>query len=278
MLNQLHRNVVWGLRGNFLDVPTDCPQRDERLGWTGDIAVVRPVRDLPVRRRRLPPRLAARSGRRAAGRRRHGAVRRARRAEVHRAARTTFPTPDSTAIWSDAAVWVPWALWQAYGDLQVLRDQFDSMAAHVRRVETLLSADRAVGHRLPVRRLARSHRTAGRAVPTPRPTTAWWPPPASTATRHILGDTAPLLGRSEDAAHFAELAERTRAAFNEHYVHDRRHDPQRRRDRVRAGHRLRPARRDRPSSSPASGWRSWSPRAATTSRPASPARRSSPMR
>ena len=42
LLNQLHRNVVWGTRGNFLDVPTDCPQRDERLGWTGDIAVFAP--------------------------------------------------------------------------------------------------------------------------------------------------------------------------------------------------------------------------------------------
>src|SRR5690606_2361672 len=39
MVNQLQRNIVWGQRGNFLDVPTDCPQRDERLGWTGDIQV-----------------------------------------------------------------------------------------------------------------------------------------------------------------------------------------------------------------------------------------------
>ena len=43
LLNQLHRNVVWGTRGNFLDLPTDCPQRDERLGWTGDIAVFAPT-------------------------------------------------------------------------------------------------------------------------------------------------------------------------------------------------------------------------------------------
>src|SRR5206468_6807101 len=43
LLNQLHRNVVWGARGNFLDVPTDCPQRDERLGWTGDLAVFAPT-------------------------------------------------------------------------------------------------------------------------------------------------------------------------------------------------------------------------------------------
>ena len=87
LLNQLHRNVVWGTRGNFLDVPTDCPQRDERLGWTGDIAAFAPVGRVPVRRRRLPARLAARSGRRAGGGRRHGAVRRARRPEVHRSTR-----------------------------------------------------------------------------------------------------------------------------------------------------------------------------------------------
>ena len=43
LLNKLHQNVLWGMRGNFLDVPTDCPQRDERLGWTGDIQVFAPT-------------------------------------------------------------------------------------------------------------------------------------------------------------------------------------------------------------------------------------------
>lgn len=38
-INRLHENVVWGMRGNFVSVPTDCPQRDERMGWTGDIQV-----------------------------------------------------------------------------------------------------------------------------------------------------------------------------------------------------------------------------------------------
>jgi alpha-L-rhamnosidase len=39
MINQLQHNIQWGQKGNFLDVPTDCPQRDERLGWTGDAQV-----------------------------------------------------------------------------------------------------------------------------------------------------------------------------------------------------------------------------------------------
>ncbi len=48
LINRLHENVVWSMRGNFLDVPTDCPQRDERLGWTGDIQVFAPDRLLSL--------------------------------------------------------------------------------------------------------------------------------------------------------------------------------------------------------------------------------------
>ena len=58
MLNQLHRNVVWGQRGNFVDVPTDCPQRDERLGWTGDLAVFAPTAAFLFDVQRVPARLA----------------------------------------------------------------------------------------------------------------------------------------------------------------------------------------------------------------------------
>ena len=59
LLNQFHENVVWGMRGNFLDVPTDCPQRDERLGWTGDIAAFAPTAAFLYDVDALPPRLAA---------------------------------------------------------------------------------------------------------------------------------------------------------------------------------------------------------------------------
>ncbi len=138
LLNQLHRNVVWGTLGNFLDVPTDCPQRDERLGWTGDIAAFAPtaaylfdvdgflrdwLRDLAAEQSAADGMVAY-------------VIPDVLKYVKHP---SSFPTPDSTAVWSDAAVWVPWALWQAYGDAQVLIDQYDSMSAHVRRVETKLS-------------------------------------------------------------------------------------------------------------------------------------------
>ena len=110
LLNQLHSNVVWGFRGNALDLPTDCPQRDERLGWTGDLAVFAPtaaylydvrtfladwLQDLIVEQRAadgvvplvVPDPLTIQGE----GMSRSGPF----------------------AIWGDACVWVPWALWQA---------------------------------------------------------------------------------------------------------------------------------------------------------------------
>ena len=89
LINQLLRNIVWGQKGNFLDVPTDCPQRDERMGWTGDAQVFAPTAALNMdvagfftkwlgdvaadqyRRRRRAPRRPQRAARqRRAGRRR----------------------------------------------------------------------------------------------------------------------------------------------------------------------------------------------------------------
>ena len=275
LLNQLHRNVVWGLRGNFLDVPTDCPQRDERLGWTGDIAVFAPTAaflydvdgflrdwlvDLGLEQRAqdgLVPFV----------------VPDVLKYEEHP---TEFPAPETAAIWSDAAVWVPWALWQAYGDPAVLADQYDSMAAHVPRVESLLSPERPVGHRLPVRRLARPAGAAGPAVRGPARTTASSPRPASTGRARIVAEAAALLGHDADAVRFAALADRTRAAFTSHYVQRRRHASPATRHRLRAGDRLRPARRRRASSGGRPARRARRRERLPRRAPASPGRRSSP--
>ncbi|MDZ8171205.1 alpha-L-rhamnosidase [Microbacterium xanthum] len=140
-LNRLHQNIVWGARGNFVDIPTDCPQRDERMGWTGDIAVFAPTAaylydvrtfledwlvDLVLEQADaggvvplVVPDILKRT--------------------VSPADRLPYGNP--VALWSDAAVWVPWALWEAYGELVTLEASFDSMAAHCRQVERRLSAD-----------------------------------------------------------------------------------------------------------------------------------------
>lgn len=121
LLNQLQSNIVWGQRGNFLDVPTDCPQRDERLGWTGDAQVfirtaafnfgVAPfftkwLRDLK------------------ADQREDGSV-------PFVIPHVLGETDYGSAAWGDAAVVCPWTVYLCYGDKQVLEEQYDSMKAWV---------------------------------------------------------------------------------------------------------------------------------------------------
>ncbi|WP_255954942.1 alpha-L-rhamnosidase [Streptomyces odontomachi] len=217
LLNQLHRNVVWGLKGNFLDVPTDCPQRDERLGWTGDIAVFAPtaaflydvdallrdwLRDLVVEQEA------------------HGFVPFVIPDALKYVPEAThFPDPEATAVWSDAAVWVPWALWWAHGDRTVLDAQYDSMAAHVRRAASLLS---------PTGLWDRGFQFGDWLDPTAPPDDPARakadPGVVATAclyrSARTVAEAATLTGRADDAAGFAALADRLRTAFRRHYVRD----------------------------------------------------------
>ena len=216
LLNQLHRNVVWGLRGNFLDVPTDCPQRDERLGWTGDIAVFAPTAtflyDVDGFLRDWLADLAAEQ--RAAGGRVPWVV---PDVLAHTWLPSYFLTPETTAIWGDAAVWVPWALWEAYGNPAVLSESFGSMSAHIDHVQTLLS-DTGLWDRG-----FQFGDWLDPTAPPDRPDLAKTDPGVvATAslyrTASIAADAAQILGRDEDGQRFTALAARTRAAFNRHYV------------------------------------------------------------
>ncbi|WP_306214322.1 family 78 glycoside hydrolase catalytic domain, partial [Actinoplanes sp. RD1] len=216
LLNQLHRNVVRSARGNFLDLPTDCPQRNERLGWTGDIAVFAPsaayLFDVSGFLADWLADLAAEQ--RAAGGLVPFVVPDILKYQPHP---PDFPDPDSTAFWSDAAVWVPWALWQAYGERGVLEQQYPSMTAHVRRVRTLLSptgvwdASFQFGDWLDP------------DAPPDAPAKAKADPGVvATAAYHrsltLVAETAALLGRTGDAAEFRDQARQVRAAFNREYV------------------------------------------------------------
>ncbi len=116
LLNQLFSNIVWGQRSNFLDLPTDCPQRDERLGWTGDAQVfVRTASyfyDVEKFFKKWLRDLAA--DQRESG-------------EVGQVIPDVMPTAPGSAAWGDAAVICPWTIYQTYGDTEVLADQFASM-------------------------------------------------------------------------------------------------------------------------------------------------------
>lgn len=125
MINKLHENTVWSMRGNFLSIPTDCPQRDERLGWTGDIQVFGPsanflydtcgmlsswLQDVASEQAThdgippfvVPNILASDEGDGSWG---------------------NFPQ----AVWDDVVVLLPWSLYRAFGDVQILKRQYPSM-------------------------------------------------------------------------------------------------------------------------------------------------------
>jgi len=135
LLNILHDNVVWGMRGNFVDIPTDCPQRDERVGWTGDIQVFAPtasflfdcsgmltswLRDVALEQ--LPD----------------GTV--PWYVPVIPAHKTWTPVRPG-AVWGDVAVLAPWTLYERFGDIQILEHQFDSARAWVDLVDSLAGED-----------------------------------------------------------------------------------------------------------------------------------------
>lgn len=116
MLNQLHHNITWGQRGNFLSVPTDTPARDERLGWTGDINVFSPTAAYTMESARFLSKwlVDLRDSRTSAG-------------AFTDVAPVVGTLGSGTAGWGDAGVTVPWALYQAYGDRQVLADAWPSV-------------------------------------------------------------------------------------------------------------------------------------------------------
>ena len=216
LVNQLHRNIVWGLKGNFLDLPTDCPQRDERLGWTGDIAVFAPTAAFlyDVKGFLQDWLLDLAAEQKAAG----GLV----PITVPDALKycpqpPEFPEPESSAIWSEASVWVPWALWEAYGDDTVLKNQYESMTSHTRRVEGLLS---------PAGLWDEGFQFGDWLDPDAAPDQPWAAKAdtgvVATAclyrTASITARTAALLGHDADADEFGRLAERVKEAFNTHYV------------------------------------------------------------
>ena len=135
-LNRLFSNIVWGQRGNFLDVPTDCPQRDERLGWTGDAQVfIRTASYLYDTEQFFRKWLRDM----AADQRANG--------EVGQVIPDLMPEGESSAAWGDAATVCPWQIYQTYGDVGVLEDQFGTMRSWVDFIGSVTKTpDLWVGH------------------------------------------------------------------------------------------------------------------------------------
>ncbi len=119
LINRLQKNIQWGLRGNFLDVPTDCPQRDERLGWTGDAQAFAPTACFNMDAAAFYTKWMKDF---IADQMENGIV--------------PWVIPNilnggGATGWADAALIIPWTVYQVYGDTRILEVQYESMKAWV---------------------------------------------------------------------------------------------------------------------------------------------------
>ncbi|RZK46320.1 MAG: alpha-L-rhamnosidase, partial [Pedobacter sp.] len=125
LINQLQHNIQWGQKGNFLDVPTDCPQRDERLGWTGDAQAFARTATFNMNVYNFFDKWMKDL---AADQNDKGSV---PFVVPHVLGATGF----GSTGWADAATIIPWTMYQAYGDKRILEQQYPSMKAWVGYME-----------------------------------------------------------------------------------------------------------------------------------------------
>lgn len=212
-INQLQSNIVWGAKSNFVDIPTDCPQRDERMGWTGDIAVFSPtacynfdmsrflnkwLRDVRAEQTRgggIPNTVPVQG---------YG-----------------FPaTMPKMAIdwWGDACVLVPWALYQARGDIQILSDMYSTMKRYVEACRFWASLV-GLGKKRYIWHTPHSLHFGDWVAPDLPKMSQWqkrskWTATASLYnTSQILSRVAGILGKQEDSSHYRDLADKVADAY-----------------------------------------------------------------
>ncbi|MGH9331419.1 MAG: family 78 glycoside hydrolase catalytic domain [Vicinamibacterales bacterium] len=219
ILNQLQHNIVWGQKGNFLDVPTDCPQRDERLGWTGDAQAfartaafnmdvagffTKWLKDLE------------------ADQYKNGAVPHVipdvltLPAEAASAAKAGWMQAGA-AGWADAAVIIPWTVYLTYGDTRVLQEQYASMTRWVDYMrlrageDDIWSGDFHFGDWLSFATTRPDYpgATTGKDLIA----TAFF-----AHSTDLLGRIARVLGKGDDAARYREQFERIKEAFVREFV------------------------------------------------------------
>ena len=210
LVNRLQQNILWSQRDNYLDVPTDCPQRSERLGWTGDATAYSPTAAfneniLPFMKKWL----------------------RDLYSEQNPAIGMPQVVPNimgvgqtGAAFWGDVATVLPWTLYQVYGDRRVLADQFDSMKIWVDFItaqcgenglwQTGFQYGDWLGLDAEVNALNEPRKGATDDYYAANACYLW--------SLQILTDTARLLGRKEEEDRYGALRETVLAAFREEYV------------------------------------------------------------
>ncbi|WP_213816385.1 alpha-L-rhamnosidase [Glaciihabitans sp. dw_435] len=208
LINRLHENVRWGMKGNFVYLPTDCPQRDERLGWTGDIQVFAPTASFLYDADGF---LAGWLEDLALEQKAKGGI-------------VPFIVPDvlggfsaPAAAWGDAATVVPWVLYERFGDIGVLRTQFESMKSWA---DTLLGL---AGDRKLWEGMFQFGDWLDPDAPADFPADAKTDPDIVASAYlfrsvDLVARSAAILGNTDDAVKYSEIAATVREAFLREYV------------------------------------------------------------
>ncbi len=204
LINQLQHNIQWGLKGNFLDVPTDCPQRDERLGWTGDAQVFAPTACFNMDAATFYSKWLKDM---AADQEEDGSI------------GDVIPSilGGGKTGWADAGVVIPWVLYLNYGDVKVLENQYESMLKWIGFMESSAGADYIwtenwhYGDWLSFDDNKSNY--MGAYTTTDLIATAYYSYSSS-----LVAKAAQVLGKDEDAIYYNDLSEKVKKAFNEEFV------------------------------------------------------------
>ncbi|MBC7902649.1 MAG: family 78 glycoside hydrolase catalytic domain [Gemmatimonadaceae bacterium] len=206
LINQLQHNIVWGQKGNFLDVPTDCPQRDERLGWTGDAQAFckTATYNMDVAAFFTKWLKDVSTDQKADG-------------------KVPFVVPDvlrndgTSAGWGDVATITPWTMYQVYGDKAFLENQYGSMKAYVDYIRKksgdalLWKGGSVFGDWLFYKSMAQTEND-GFTSPDMIATMFF------AYSADLVSRAATVLGKQEDANTYRKLYEDIKNVFNKNYV------------------------------------------------------------
>ena len=217
LINQLQHNILWSMKGNFLDIPTDCPQRDERLGWTADAQIFSGTASFLMN---IDPFMQKWLADLDADQSEEGAV-----PHVVPDILTGHSEGDKymhegaygSSGWADASVIIPWRLYLEYGDTQVLRQQYDSIKKWI-AFQTANSAEGCL-YNLYRRQfgdwiaLDAQEGSFFGATPVDYTCAAYY-----TYVTGLTAKIAAVLEKEEDAAYYRGLYEELKASFAEQFV------------------------------------------------------------
>jgi alpha-L-rhamnosidase len=199
LVNQLWSNILWGQRGNFLSVPTDCPQRDERLGWMGDAEVFWRAASFNADLAAFSHKFATdiRDAQSAAG----------AYADV---SPRLGPIGESVPGWADAGIVIPWTAYIQYRDVRILEENWSAMEKWMDYLQ------KANPKYLWLHKRGNDYAdwlAIGSETPKDLIATAYWAYDATLMRRMALA-----LGKQADAQKYGELFEKIRAAFQKSFV------------------------------------------------------------